>query len=108
MYEINIGYAKLAVLCPVNSLLVIQSMVSMANQQCPREHLCNVQKGIIPLQQESKFSIFRQILTWLKKMCEYVGVCMCVCVCVCVARKIWSSQNFDYLIYFLLIQAWAI
>ena len=32
MYEINIGYAKLAVLCPVNSLLVIQSMVSMANQ----------------------------------------------------------------------------
>ena len=104
MYEINIGYAKLAVLCPVNSLLVIQSMVSMANQQCPREYLCNVQKGIIPLQQESKFSIFRQILTRLKKMCEYVGVCMCVCV----ARKIWSSQNFDYLIYFLLIQAWAI
>ena len=32
MYEINIGYAKLAVLCAINSLLVIQRIVSMANQ----------------------------------------------------------------------------
>ena len=51
-------------------------------------------------------SLGKTLHDWNKRVCG--SVCVCVCVCVCVVRKIWSSENFDYLIYFLLIQAWAI